>query len=100
MSTALVIVLFATAGVLFLDAMRHLVFAWKAYFGWQMSLDRVDRASPRVGVATFLRLRDMTETPVEEAPGGVRASYRHNMRWFLAEAGIFLVICFTASITG
>ena len=100
MATTFVIVLFVAVALLFLDAMRHLALAWKAYFGWQGSLARADRASPRQNGGTFLRLRDMTDTPVEGAPPAVRARYRHNMRWFLAESGIFMVVCFTVAFTG
>jgi hypothetical protein len=100
MTTTLVIVLFTALGLLFLDAMRHVALAWKAYFGWQMSLDRADRALPRQSSATFVRLRHMTETPVEGAPTAVRVGYRHNMRWFLAEAGIFIAVCFIVAFTG
>lgn len=50
--------------------------------------------------AVILFAADMTDTPVETAPPNVRARYRHNMRWFLAAMGIFVVVCVTVAITG
>jgi hypothetical protein len=80
---------FSVAGVvlcIWIDALRHLLVSWRAYFAWYRTLDRADRAvSFSAYSRRLVRLSDILDRPVESAPEKVRSRYRTNMAWFLAE---------------
>jgi hypothetical protein len=87
--------------LLFIDAARHVFLGWRAYFRWQMSLDRSDRAPARFNYGPGrLRLREIVDVPVEDAPVETRERYRHNARWFLGEAAAIFVIGAIGVIVG
>ena len=83
---------FSVAGVIlciWIDALRHLIVSWHAYFAWNRTIDRADQAiSSSAYSGRFVRLSDILDRPVEDAPAKIRFRYRTNMAWFLAEMAV------------
>jgi hypothetical protein len=73
-------------GLLWLDALRHLLQSYWSYFGWYRSLTDADKPRLRLsGRPRFVGLRDIVDVPVADAPDDVAARYRRHMLFFLAE---------------
>jgi hypothetical protein len=82
----------SVAGVvlcIWIDALRHLLVSWYAYFAWYRTADQADRAINFSAYAgRIVRLSDVLDRPVENAPERVRFRYRRNMARFLAEGAV------------
>ena len=78
---------------IWVDALRHLTVSWVAYFGWYRTLSRADRVFSVPGLSGgVVRLSDILDRPVADAPENVKSRYRANMAWFLAEIAASAVV--------
>jgi hypothetical protein len=92
MSSAAVVLTIVVVG-LWADGFRHVALAWKAYFGWQLSLPKNQRTPARAVFGPEMRgLTYMLSGCMSEAPPERAAKYTHHMRWFLAELVTFGVV--------
>lgn len=88
---------------LFLDAARHVVLFWKAFFGWQLSMPRAQRRPARAilrraprGFDNFLgRFENYFGLDaMDDAPPEAASNYKHHARRFLMEGALCIATSF------
>lgn len=86
---------------LFLDAARHVVLAWKAFFGWQLSMPRARRRPARSifrraarGSDAFLGRFDayFGLDAMDDAPPEATSSYKHHARRFFVDGALLIAV--------
>jgi hypothetical protein len=86
---------------LFLDAGRHVVLAWKAFFGWQLSMPRAQRRSARSILGRAARRSDnllgrfdayFGLDAMDDAPPEAASNYKHHARRLFVDGALLIAV--------